>query len=292
MSLFYYNCIREAEEKGLISKSYVNPLHIGFAANYEVEPFLSIKKKISNGECVLGSFGYPRDIEMSIINALVSGKKISKVSSLRLLELIETKRSSPSYNNMQEIEVSKRNLPAEHGVSIKQKSIEIRQRGQCRACGSLDTKRASQILNEGTSSSLGFSLSSSGSMAVGVGFSKTLQAKQAQELSIKQMKESRTGYNKLTRERVCIATIFSFAIFTPIALKIDSLGFEHWALDMGNIFVFLFYYLLIWLALYFLLPLVFARYGNKDLYEKSQVHSYSADYWKCLRCGNSWDENR
>lgn len=292
-SLFYHYCICEAEENGLISKSYRNPLYIGFAANYDSEPFLSIKKKLSLGELSEGELGYPKDIELSILKALVDQKRISKVSSLRLIALFDSKRTEISLSKKQKkSEMDERIKSLEEKKITKEIGKSLRPKGQCRVCGSLDTKRSSQILEEGTSSTVGFGVGSSGSLAVGVGFSKTAQAKKAQDLRNKGLAESYDGYNKLTRERSIVALISpAFIIILGPLILASVLGVETTKLGISGSFI-LFLYFAISAVVYFSLPFVFSRYGDKELYEKSYVFGYSADYWSCLRCGHSWDENR
>jgi hypothetical protein len=277
----YEKLINDAVKEGVISKSYKNSCIYGFCfqAGYgEREPFMSIKNEFLEKKD--GTEAFRVYIDRKIIQALLSERRISESASERLLGFIASKIAAA------DSAWASRALP-------KNSEPTLRPKGQCRVCGSLDTKRSSQILEEGTSSTVGFGVGSSGSLAVGVGFSKTAQAKKAQELRNKGLAESYDGYNKLTRERSIVALISPlFILLGPVLLTASIFGREYTRkLDIGAPFA-LFLYFAVAAVVYFSLPFIFRRYGDKELYEKSYVFGYSADYWKCLRCGHSWDENK
>jgi hypothetical protein len=268
----YREWISAAVKEGVISKSYKSACVDAFCFYAEREPFINIKTEFlekNNGTEIFRAY-----IDRKIIKGLLSERRISESASERLLSFITAKVAAQAATAAAEAADL-----ASYGFEDDDK-IENRPKGQCRVCGSLDTKRASQILAEGTSSSIGFGVGSSGSIGVGVGFSKTAQAKKAQELRNKELEESHDGYNKLTRERMAVA-----------------LGSQTWLILLGeymgiSVVFSVVLCLFASVAMYFALPFIFNRYGNEELYEKGRVDSYSADYWSCLRCGHSWDENR
>ena len=283
----YSKYITAAAKEGLISKSYKNPCIYAFCfeAGYEErEPFASIKREFLEKND--GTETFRVSIDRKIIKGVLSERRISESASERLLTFIATKVASEAATAAAEAADL-----ASYGFEDDDK-IENRPTGQCRACGSVDTKRASQILAEGTSSSIGFGVGSSGSIGVGVGFSKTAQAQKAQELRSKELYESHIGYNKLVLERLAVAGLLSMLIqIIPMFLIMFIFGREYLHTIIGgdlNITMLVIFSV----AMYFALPFMFNRYGNEELYEKGRVDSYSADYWSCLRCGHSWDENR
>ena len=267
----YREWISAAVKEGVISKSYKSACVDAFCLYADREPFLSIKSELLEKND--GTESFRAYIDRKIIKAVLSEGRISQSASERLLSFITTKVADQAATAAAEAADL-----SSYGFEDDDET-ENRPKGQCRACGSLDTKRASQILAEGTSSSIGFGVGSSGSIGVGVGFSKTAQAKKAQELQSRELDESHDGYNKLTRERIAVAIASPGFIFMG-----PYIGFS------GTFSVTL--YLASVVAIYFALPFIFNRYDDEELYEKSRVDSYYADYWSCLRCGYSWDENK
>lgn len=301
---FYNDCIREAAEKGLISKSYVNPLYIGFAANYESEPFLSIKEKISRGECVEGELGYEKDIELAIITALVADKRISKVASIRLMELFDSKRINwlvynSSWKTLQspyrppaKTEIEEWNRVQEEKKIIEEKGKLTKEREsvasvQCPYCKSSNVVRPSVAADQGSSSHLGVGIGSGG-LGLGLGSSKTIEAKKARELQSKEFNEN-LGADESIAEKVG----HSVYILTMVALyylEFWVIGYN-WGRGGDSVVLSIFI-----LVLYIFIPLIVPAFINMYLTEKleskggrwSYIRKRSVTYWMCRSCGQTF----
>ncbi len=192
-------------------------------------------------------------------------------------------------NNQFSYEKSKKiaNLFPDHNFHTgksESKAVRKKSPGQCPFCLSNDTKRISQIIDEGVSSSIGVGVTSSGSVGLGIGFSKTALAKKSQKLKTIQFNESRNGYNKRQAEQMLVSALLAAGLlFLMLYMLQDRMH------SPATAFVAM---LVLWGVTYFSMPVLFERYSNIDYLGEHYVSEVKIDFWLCLRCGKHWDENK
>lgn len=158
---------------------------------------------------------------------------------------------------------------------------------QCPHCKSTDTVRPNAAFDQGSSSHVGLGLSSDGAV-VGVGLSKTKEAKKARDLMYKESSENlgadESNADKQTQAMGGLLTVLMYFILFGV------IGFR-WE-GYGDSFFLSILMLALWVIGPLLVSFLIAQYFGNKLKENSDywnnVEKRSVSYWMCRSCGKDF----